>query len=142
MTVPQASFRCVLTSLEDEKFMVSSGQPGHTAYQALHLPFSQVGIGRSNNFIESFTVSAFVNGSRSLRVWTPIIPKSVLFVVTENSQEVLSWKLDVLIKPSEKMVMIIIVDAVFLLVLGLIIIVLHMLEKAEDRKDKQINVLF
>ena len=32
MTVPQASFRCVLTSLEDEKFMVSSGLPGHTAY--------------------------------------------------------------------------------------------------------------
>jgi hypothetical protein len=87
-------------------------------------------------------VSAFVNGSRSLRVWTPIIPKSVLFVVTENSQEAQTWKLDVLIKPSEKMVMIIIVDAVFLLVLGLIIIVLHMLEKAEDRKDKQINVLF
>lgn len=25
MTVPQASFRCVLTSLEDEKFMVSGG---------------------------------------------------------------------------------------------------------------------
>ena len=108
----------------------------------MHLPFSQVGIGRSNNFIESFTVSAFVNGSRSLRVWTPIIPKSVLFVVTENSQEVQTWKLDVLIKPSEKMIMIIIVDAVFLLVLGLIIIVLHMLEKAEDRKEQQINVLF
>ncbi len=83
-----------------------------------------------------------MNGSRSLRVWTPIIPKSVLFVVTENSQEVQTWKLDVLIKPSEKMIMIIIVDAVFLLVLGLIIIVLHMLEKAEDRKEKQINVLF
>jgi integrin alpha FG-GAP repeat containing protein 1 len=137
MTVPQASFRCVLTSLEDEKFMASSGQSGHTAYQGLALPFSQIGIGRSNNFIESFTVAAFVNGSRSLRVWTPIIPKSVLFIVTENNaQEPDTWKLDVLVKPSEKMVMIIIVDAVFLLVLGLIIIVLHMLEKAEDRKDK------
>ena len=101
-----------------------------------------MGIGRSNNFIESFTVSTFVNGSRSLRVWTPIIPKSVLFIVSQNSQEASSWKLDILIKPSEKMIMIIIVDAVFLLILGLIIIVLHMLEKAEDRKEKQINVLF
>jgi flagellar basal body-associated protein FliL len=42
----------------------------------------------------------------------------------------------VLIKPSEKMIMIILVDAVFLLVLGLVIIVLHLLEKAEDRKEK------
>lgn len=32
--------------------------------------------------------------------------------------------------------MIILVDAVFLLILGLVIIVLHMLEKAEDRKEK------
>lgn len=88
------------------------------------MPFAHIGIGRSNNFIESFTVSTFVNGSRSLRVWTPIIPKSVLFIVTNNNQEVQSWTLDVLIKPSEKMIFIILVDAVFLLFLGLVIIVL------------------
>jgi flagellar basal body-associated protein FliL len=92
--------------------------------------------------VESFTVSTFVNGTRSLRVWTPIIPKSVLFVVTNDNQETESWQLDVLIKPSEKMIFIILVDAVFLLVLGLVIIVLQMLEKAEDRKEKQISVLF
>jgi hypothetical protein len=40
------------------------------------------------------------------------------------------------------MFMIILVDAVFLLVLGLIIIVLHMIEKAEDRKEKQLSVFF
>lgn len=101
-----------------------------------------IGIGRSNNFIESFTVSAFVNGTRSLRMWTPIIPKSVLFVVTQDSDETETWKLDVLIKPSEKMIMIILVDAVFLLILGLVIIVLHLLEKAEDRREKQINIIF
>ena len=28
MTVPQASFRCLLTSLDDEKFMVSGSQTG------------------------------------------------------------------------------------------------------------------
>jgi len=87
-------------------------------------------------------VSTFVNGTRSLRVWTPIIPKSVLFVVTNDNEETESWQLDVLIKPSEKMIFIILVDAVFLLVLGLVIIVLQMLEKAEDRKEKQISVLF
>ncbi len=84
-----------------------------------------------------------MNGTRSLRVWTPIIPKSVLFIVTgDNGQEPGNWSLDVLIKPSEKMFMIILVDAVFLLALGLIIIVLHMIEKAEDRKEKQLSVLF
>lgn len=35
INVPAASFRCMLTSLEDEKFMVSAGQSGQTAYQQL-----------------------------------------------------------------------------------------------------------
>jgi hypothetical protein len=93
------------------------------------MPFSQIFMGKSNYFIESFTVSTFMKASRSLLVWTPIIPKSVLFIVTNNNQESESWSLDVLVKPNEKMILIILVDAVFLLVLGLIIIVLHMLEK-------------
>lgn len=46
-----------------------------------------------------------------------------------------SWGLDILVKPNEKMILIILVDAVFLLILGLIIIILHLLEKAEDRKE-------
>lgn len=139
ISVPSASFKAVLTSLEDDKFMVTAGQSGQTSYQSLQMPFAQIGIGRSNNFIESFTVGSYVNGSRSLRVWTPIIPKSVLFIVTNNNQDSEQWKLDVLIKPSEKMIMIILVDAVFLLILGLIIIVLHMLEKVRlslcDKRD-------
>jgi hypothetical protein len=39
------------------------------------------------------------------------------------------WSLDILVKPNEKIVLIILVDAVFLLILGLIIIILHLLEK-------------
>ena len=46
-----------------------------------------------------------------------------------NNKESESWSLDVLVKPNEKMVLIILLDAVFLLGLGLIIIVLHMLER-------------
>lgn len=64
-----------------------------------------------------------------MRQWTPIIPKSVLFVVPNNQEDPESWILDILIKPSEKMIMIIFVDCVFLLILGLIIIILHLYEK-------------
>jgi hypothetical protein len=39
-----------------------------------------IGIGKSNNFVETFTVSFFNNGSRVMREWSPIIPKSVLYV--------------------------------------------------------------
>ena len=73
------------------------------------------------------------NGTRAIKRWTPIIPKSVLFVilnnVDSNGAPTDSWGLDVLVKPNEKMILIVLVDAVFLLILGLIIIILHLLEK-------------
>jgi hypothetical protein len=93
------------------------------------MPFAHIGIGRSNNFVESFTVAASVNGTRQIRQWTPIIPKSILFILANNEEDPENWTLDVLIKPTEKMILIVIVDAFFLLVLGLIIIILHLYEK-------------
>lgn len=64
------------------------------------MPFAHIGIGRSNNFIESFHVSIYTNGTRSLKVWTPIIPKSVLFISANNNNDIDSWTLDVLVKPN------------------------------------------
>lgn len=93
------------------------------------MPFTHIGIGRSNNFIEDFTVAVPINGTRSLKVWTPIIPKSVLFIMANNNKEVEGWNIDILIQPTEKMVLIVFVDSVLLLILGLIIIILHLNEK-------------
>jgi hypothetical protein len=75
-----------------------------------------------------------------MKRWTPIIPKSVLFVLLRGEDEMVlpsseKWSLDVLVKPNEKMILIVLVDAVFLLILGLIIIILHLLEKAKDRAE-------
>ena len=39
-----------------------------------------IGVGRSNNFVEMFTVAIFEEGKRQTREWSPIIPKSVLYV--------------------------------------------------------------
>ena len=80
------------------------------------------------------------NGTRAMKRWTPIIPKSVLFILLNSvdkdpQQPSDTWGLDILVKPNEKILLIILVDAVFLLILGLIIIILHLLEKAEDRKE-------
>jgi len=124
--VSEASYRCVLTDLNDVKFVAVSGSSGQTAYHSLNTPYSHVGIGRSNNFIEQFTVSNFVNGKRVLRQWSPIIPKSILFVVSNLSGEESKWSLDLLSKPSDKIPVVLIVDGLFLLILGLVIIVLHL----------------
>lgn len=60
--VRTAVFKAVLTSLDDEKFVVSGSDMGQSAFGALMIPSSMIGVGRSNNFIETFTVSNFING--------------------------------------------------------------------------------
>jgi len=42
-----------------------------------------------------------------------------------------------LVKPTEKIPLILLVDGIILLLLGLVVIVLHFFEKAEDQKEKE-----
>jgi len=86
--VKDASFRCILTDVNEGKFIAVAGVPDQTAYNTLQSPFSHMGIGRSNNFIEQFTVSIYSEGVRVLRQWSPVIPKSILFIYANlQSQE-------------------------------------------------------
>ena len=82
-------------------------------------------------------MSIFYKGKRVLRQWTPIIPKSILFIISNMSGEESRWQMDLLSKPSDKIPVVLLVDGAFLLVLGLIIIVLHLQEKAEDKKENE-----
>lgn len=47
--------------------------------------------------------------------------------------------MDLLSKPTDKIPVVLLVDGLFLLVLGLVIIVLHLWEKAEDQKENERN---
>jgi len=45
--------------------------------------------------------------------------------------------MDLLTKPDDKIPLVLLVDGLFLLLLGLIIIVLHLQEKSEDKKENE-----
>ena len=47
-----ASFRAVLTGVNDEKFCVQGSDPGQSSYGALSIPNVMLGVGKSNNFVE------------------------------------------------------------------------------------------
>ena len=126
-----ASMRCVVTLLNDRKIIVMGGHTSQNSYHNLQAPSTFIGIGRSNNFIEEFSIAVYsgATGKRSLRTWTPVIPKSVLFVSLEMSENPDSWGLTLLLNPTGKIPLILLCDGVFLLVLGLVIIVFHLYEK-------------
>ena len=62
-------------------------------------------------------------------MWSPIIPKSTLFVISNMSPDETNWEIMLLVNPTSKIPLILIVDVVFLMVLGVIIIILHLREK-------------
>ena len=66
-----------------------------------------------------------------------MIPKSILFVITDMSEKPEDWSLTLLLNPTDKIPFILLCDGIFLLALGLVIIVIHLKEKAEDDKEKQ-----
>ena len=134
--VSSASMRCVITLLNDRKIIVSGGNTGQGAFHGLTTPFTFIGMGRSNNFIEEFSIAVYNGGKRTMRTWTPVIPKSILFVIAEMSENSSVWSLELLLNPTDKVPLVLIADGVFLLVLGLVIIVFHMFEKAEDEREK------
>lgn len=100
----------------------------------LHLPYVFDGIGRSNNFVESFNVAytTYDNGNQ-VRVFTPIIPNSQL-VIAANSREAKNWQLDLFINPMEYLILVAVAAVIFLTVMGGIILCLHLQEKKEDKK--------
>ena len=106
------------------------------SFGALGPLYVYFGVGRSNNYIELFTISTVVSGERQLRVWSPIIPNSQLLVLTDRSESPAEWAVELLVSPNKSIGLIIAVDLLFLLVLGLAIIIMHLAEKAEDKRDQ------
>jgi integrin alpha FG-GAP repeat containing protein 1 len=52
---------------------------------ALSLPYSLVGIGRSNNYIEYFTIKYPVINVDNEKEYSPIIPNSQLIIKTHQA---------------------------------------------------------
>lgn len=100
------------------------------------MPYSYLGVGRSNNYIETFTATFAINGIKATRVWTPVIPNSqlIIFAMDSNSNY---WTLELFINPTEALGLIVIACLICLFIIGVVIIVLHIGEKQDDKKTQK-----
>jgi integrin alpha FG-GAP repeat containing protein 1 len=131
-----ASYRIICTDLNDNKFVVISSQQTQSSYNALQMPYSYIGVGRSNNYIESFTAAYSIDGQRSIKVWTPIIPNSQLIIFAPEA-DTNNWSLELFINPTSSLALIVIACLICLVIIGIVIIILHIGERKEDQKNKQ-----
>jgi integrin alpha FG-GAP repeat containing protein 1 len=95
-----------------------------------------MGVGRSNNFLESFNSGYSINNNLdSVKVFSPIIPNSQLYILagTTDSDD---WILELFINPDRTLIIISLIAGLTLFLLGLGIVWMHIKEKQEDIKDR------
>ena len=131
-----ASYRFVITDMEDNKRVTVGSQRYQSNYMANQLPFAHLGVGRSNNYVESFYAATAIDGKRVEKMWTPIIPNSQLIVFMYGTDP-LNWGLELFISPTNSLYLIVLVCAVCLVAIGVAIIWLHIKEKQEDAKKRE-----
>lgn len=139
------SFRGIFTTLNDNKHPFVTHQITRTSHGALESPVGIYVIGRSNNYIEDFTLTYPIqkyssSGAKtSLSVerfsWTPIIPNSHLIIdISEKLSS--SWNIKLLINPTDSFLLVGIILSLILVIIGGIIIYIHMKEKKEDEESR------
>lgn len=110
----------------------SSVQIPQSAYFSLHLPYTIFGLGRTPNFVDSLTVGL----SNRTRSWTQLIPNSQMIVVPWPPEEPSKWKAQLFVTPSKLILMSVIALGGTCIVIMLIILVLYIKEKREDKLEK------
>lgn len=79
------NYRYISTNLNGSRRMDVNYQMIQLGTNYLNMPYSYIGIGRSNNYIENFHVisTSFAKGYSNYKIFTPIIPNSGLIITKQ-----------------------------------------------------------
>lgn len=120
------------TKPDGDKQESTSVQIPQSAYFSLHLPYTIFGLGRTPNFVDKLTVGL----SHQNRTWTQLIPNSQMVVVPWPPDEPSRWKAQLFVTPSKLIWMSVLSLSATCAVIMLIILVLHIKERREDKFEK------
>ena len=103
---------------------------------ALLPSFAYIGIGRSNNYIENFHIISGNEAKRddNDRVYTPVIPNSQLVIFHDKKEgaTLTSWKVDLIVKPTKNLKLLIFVIVLMIVIMTAVAAYLQMKEREED----------
>lgn len=120
------------TRPDGENQASTSAQIPQSGYYALQLPYTVLGLGRTANFVDSLSVGL----SGRHRTWTLIIPNSQMVVVPWPITKPTRWKAQLFITPSKLIWMSVISLGATCGVITLIILILHIKERRQDRLER------
>ena len=144
-----AGYHYVVTNNNGKRRIDYSWQLAQTGDLNLNLNYAYMGLGRTNNYLENLEIVSVSSnkikyeetssdeGSISnkdlteYKQYTPIIPKSQLLVKKVGDD----WNIDLIVQPTEKIILMIVIIFIILLIILAIIIYLHIKEVKEDKNQ-------
>lgn len=131
-------FGCVFQTIRTEpsgrRRPVSFTQMGAMTLNRLALPHAMIGLGKTTNYIENFSIG-IAKKQNWHKMWTPLIPNSeiFLFLVGSNPEK---WKIEIFINPTQALYLILVITVLVIILLTIIAGVLHWREKKQDERER------
>ena len=143
-----ASFRYIVTDKSGDRFMDLSYQLAQTSDMNIPLPYSLVGLGETNNYVENFQIISgnyykdkdlfYDEDFRNFKYATPVIPNTQMIIFkfkNEDRDMKIDWYIELIVLPMDSLgIIAAVIIAVMLVILG-VIIFLHVREVKEEQKE-------
>jgi hypothetical protein len=112
----------------------SVAQLPQTAYQSLLTPYSFIGLGRTNNYIENFFVGSTKHHEEHFINMEGVVPNSKVVIVPppDDSQRT-EWRKELYLRPGEWIPLVTLTVVIATVLLAIIVLVLHLNEKVGSR---------
>ncbi|XP_050440730.1 T-cell immunomodulatory protein [Adelges cooleyi] len=130
---PKVSY--LTTTQDGDPRQGTATQLPQSAHYSLYLPYTIFGLGRTPNFVDELTVSV-LNETRS---WTQIIPNSQMVVIPKPINNPSEWNAKLFVTPSRLILQSAFALAGTCLLILVIIGVLYLKERQEDRIEKRME---
>ena len=139
-------FRYIVTAKSGERHMDISYQLAQTSDGNIPLPYSLIGLGETNNYVENYQIISgnyYANEKlfedeeyRNFMKYTPIIPNTQMKIFKfKNTGGKYEWHVDLIVQPMDSLIVIVLaLIGVMLVILG-VIIYLHVREVKEEQKE-------
>ncbi|EAN31391.2 T-cell immunomodulatory-like protein [Theileria parva strain Muguga] len=126
------TYKLTVIDIHGIKFAKTATLRPQTAYSPLYTPFTFIGLGKTNNYVEEFYLGASSSDKNCFHMWISIIPSCTVITVPVPLESPSQWVLKLSIIPGKKLFTILITTSVSLIIFGIIVLIFDFKEKRED----------
>ncbi|KAJ9055507.1 hypothetical protein DSO57_1003208 [Entomophthora muscae] len=136
-----ASVKLTVVDTAGTTYARQAAQLPQTAYFGFQTPYSHIGLGRTNNYLQQLSVGVSRNRQKNhFNSWSGVIPNSQLVILpyqSPGSTDPTEWTRELFLNPGRAATWVLVVLALCMVTLAIVVSVLTWLEKRADEKERK-----